>query len=206
MHRFDLAPENWPIKSRALIDTSEANCDDALGEILNACRTYLLAVADAAVPGDLGGKIAPSDLVQETLLEAHQGFEQFHGRTREELLAWLRCILRNNLLNSIRRFRETASRQVSRECEVSGGSSHADPVVRLADPSPGPRSDVIHREEEQRLIEALGHLPSVYREVIELHNRERMTFAEVGKRIGRSAEAARKLWARAIEMLRAEMR
>ena len=78
--------------------------------------------------------------------------------------------------------------------------------MKLADPFPGPRSDLIHGEEEQRLIEALGRLPSVYREVIELHNRERMTFAEVGERIGRSAEAARKLWARAIEMLRVEMR
>jgi hypothetical protein len=41
--------------------------------------------------------------------------------------------------------------------------------------------------------------------VIELRNRERLTFAEVGQRMGRSAEAARKLWARAIELLRKEM-
>ena len=122
--QFDTETINGPDHFQALFDSSQANCSESVGEILNACRAYLLAIADAAVSRDLAGKIAPSDIVQEPLLEAHQRLLRgLMARTHEELLAWLRCILKNNLLNSIRRFRETASRRVSRECGVSGGST-----------------------------------------------------------------------------------
>jgi RNA polymerase sigma-70 factor (ECF subfamily) len=114
--------------------------------------------------------------------------------------------LKNNLLNAARRFRETASRKVALETRLAAGSASTDSGVKLADPWPGPQSDYIQREEERRLVEALARLPETYRQVIELHNRDRLTFAEVGECIGRSAEAARKLWARAIEMLRVELR
>jgi RNA polymerase sigma-70 factor (ECF subfamily) len=200
---------NWPEEYRALANqyfSGDKGHSGSIGEILNACRAYLTIVAHAELPQDLAGKVAPSDIVQETLMEAYQGFYGFRGKTREELLAWLRQILRNNLLNATRRFRETASRQVGLETPLARTSSSAEPGIELADAWPGPRSEFIQREEEQRLMEALARLPSVYRDVIELHNREHLTFAQVGERIGRSAEAARKLWARGIEMLRAEMR
>jgi hypothetical protein len=35
--------------------------------------------------------------------------------------------------------------------------------------------------------------------LIQWHNYERLTFKEIGERLGCSAEAARKAWARAIE-------
>jgi RNA polymerase sigma-70 factor (ECF subfamily) len=180
--------------------------DASFGEILNACRSYLLVVARAELSRDLAGKVSPSDVVQETLIEAHLAFQKFEGRTREELLAWLRQILRNNLLNAMRRYRQTASRQVAREIRLAGGAGSTESEFKLADPDPGPRSKAIQLEEERRLAEAVARLPNDYRKVIELRNREHLTFAEVGERIGRSEEAARKLWARAIEMLRREMR
>ncbi len=38
-------------------------------------------------------KTTPSDLVEETILEAHRGFEQFGGKTEQEFVIWLRGIL-----------------------------------------------------------------------------------------------------------------
>ncbi len=178
----------------------------SIGEMLNACRAYLTVVAYAELPQDLAGKVAPSDIVQETLMEAYVGFDRFRGKSREELLSWLRQILRNNSLNAMRHFRETAGRQVALETPLAGGSPSTDSGLKLADRWPGPRSEVIQREEERRLMEAMARLPIIYSEVIDLRNRERMSFAEVGKHIGRTAEASRKLWARAIELLRVELR
>jgi RNA polymerase sigma-70 factor (ECF subfamily) len=52
---------------------------------------------------------------------------------------------------------------------------------------------------------ALSHLPGHYQEVIHLRNAERKSFEEIWALMGRSSEAVRKLWVRAIEQLRAAM-
>ena len=47
----------------------------------------------------------------------------------------------------------------------------------------------------------LDSLPADYRQVIALRYWEDLEFHEIGKRMGRSAGAARKLWLRAVERL-----
>ena len=180
-------------------------CRASIYETLLALHTYLLAVARAELARDLAGKVAPSDIVQETLLDVHKSLGKFRGRTREEFQSWLLRILRNNALNEVRRYHGTASRCIERETHLAARSGIELDFV-LVDPSPGPVSVASSVEEEQRLLAGLARLPTVYREVIELHNREHLTFAEVGQQIGRSGEAARKLWVRALVMLREEMR
>src|SRR3954464_14291298 len=87
----------------------------ALDRLLESYRSYLRLVARAGLAAALRGKADPSDLVQETLLKAHQHFDQFHGRDESELVAWLRQILARNLADLARKYRGTAARQVARE-------------------------------------------------------------------------------------------
>ena len=74
---------------------------------LESCRDYLHLIATRGLDADLAAKGGASDLVQETLLGAYRDFGAFHGRSREELLAWLRKILQNNLAVHRRRYRDT---------------------------------------------------------------------------------------------------
>jgi RNA polymerase sigma factor (sigma-70 family) len=53
-------------------------------------------------------------------------------------------------------------------------------------------------EEEREVDAALARLPAHFREVIVLHHREHLTFAEIGRRTERSADAVRKVRARAV--------
>ena len=48
----------------------------------------------------------------------------------------------------------------------------------------------------------LDRLPSDYRQVLVLHHLEECDFPEVARRLGRSVEAVKKLWARALARLR----
>ena len=48
-------------------------------------------------------RLDPSDLVQETFLEAHRDFPRFEGGTEREVVAWLRRILVRNLADQARR-------------------------------------------------------------------------------------------------------
>lgn len=175
----------------------------ALGQLLSAAKRYLLAIANRSLPEALRAKLSPSDLVQETSLEAFQDFTAFDGQHFDELLAWLRMILLNNIANSVRYFEQTQKRQVSREVPLDGpyraeGS--------LADPGPSPSKDLISHEREQELQRALERLPAEMKSAIVLRNREHLSFAEIGAQLHRSSEAARKLWARAIERLQQELR
>ena len=82
---------------------------EALGQALEACRRYLLLVAQKELDPHLHAKGGASDLVQETFLEAQRDFAQFQGTNEAEWLAWLRQVLLNNLGHFTRRYRATAS-------------------------------------------------------------------------------------------------
>ena len=69
--------------SRLIRDARQA-APGALDQLLASYRNYLRLLARTGIDQSLQGKADPSDLVQETLLKAHQHFGQFRGRTEAE--------------------------------------------------------------------------------------------------------------------------
>jgi RNA polymerase sigma-70 factor, ECF subfamily len=183
------------------IEASRCGSQDALGSLMAIAHHYLLHVARGELPADLQAKLGASDVVQETLLEAVRDFHQFQGHTEAEWLAWLRHILLHNLANCQRRFRETGKRQVSRERPLDDRNSRFDPQEVLAADSSSPSQRAIKDEEAMALQRALDQLPEHYRQVILLRHREQCSFDEIGRRMNRSADAARMVWWRAIDRL-----
>jgi len=146
----------------------------------------------------LQSKLSPSDLVQDTALEAHRDFSSFQGEQLEELLAWLRQILLNNVANARRHFEQTAKRNVSLEVpwgQVSGA------IINPINDCATPCSQLVSQEQKNAVEEALSRLPPDMKNAIELRNKWHLSFAEIGAQMERSPEAAHKLWARAIERL-----
>jgi len=67
------------------------------GRPLEQFREYLSLLARLQVGPGPNGQVDPSDLVQQTLLKAHENRDQFRGTTDAERAAWLRAILANQV-------------------------------------------------------------------------------------------------------------
>jgi RNA polymerase sigma-70 factor (ECF subfamily) len=96
------------------LEEARGGSADALGQVMQVCRQYLLLVANRELEPELQAKGGASDLVQETFLEAQRDFGRFQGSSQAEVLAWLRRILLNNLANFRRRYSGTDKRPSGR--------------------------------------------------------------------------------------------
>ncbi len=161
--------------------------------------------ANQELHAKLQAKVAPSDVVQETFLEAQRDFPVFEGNSERELLAWLRQILLNNIHDTTRRFRDLSKRKLS--CEVSmtpqDGSAARRNAVRAVHKTPSWFARL--NEERDMLRQALERLSADHRQMIVLRNLELKSFVEIGRTLNRKPDAVRKLWVRALEALDREL-
>ena len=180
---------------------------DQLGKLLHSYRNYLTLLARTQMGRQLQARLSPSDVVQETMLEALQDFGGFRGSTEAEFVVWLRQILINNLLRFVEAHVRTAKRDV--RCEISMQQlgptmdGTADGLDRLASLSVSSPSAAANRQElGVAVANCLAKLPAHYREVIVLRNLRGLSFEEVARDMGRSAGSVRMLWMRAIDQFR----
>jgi RNA polymerase sigma-70 factor (ECF subfamily) len=176
----------------------------AVGKLLDMYRSYLTLMARLGVNRQLRGKLDPSDLVQETFLEAHRDFGQFAGKTEAELVVWLRQILARNLADQVRRYKGAQRRDVRLEQRFARDLEESSREMdrSLAAPQSSPSQQAVRREQAVLLAEALEQLPGDYREVIILRHLEGLRFPEIARRMDRSLDSVEKLWARALARLR----
>jgi RNA polymerase sigma-70 factor (ECF subfamily) len=151
----------------------------------------------------LRAKLDPSDVVQQTLLQAHQGLAQFRGHGDAEMRAWLRQILARNLGRVVRDLGR-ARRDVQRERSLSAAlhESSARLEAWLAAEQSSPSQRAARHEEVARLAEALAELPEAQREALVLHYWQGQTLAEIGRQLQRSPAAVAGLVHRGLKQLR----
>jgi len=170
---------------------------------LEQYREYLWLLARLQMDSCLSGKLDPSDVVQDTLLKAHQGLDQFRGHTDTEMAAWLRAILTNTLADWLRRF-QAGARNVEQErslhAALEESASRLD--AWLAAEQSSPDEQAIRQEQLLRLAETLAQLPEDQRRAVELRHLKGCKVGEVADQMGRSREAVAKLLVRGVARLR----
>jgi RNA polymerase sigma-70 factor (ECF subfamily) len=186
------------------LPAARAGSREALGEALEACRGYLLTIAQRELDPALHPKGGASDIVQQTLIEAVRDFGQFDGNTEEELLQWLRRLLRNNVIDFAREYRETDKRQVDREVGL-GASPSGVQGGGIAASQQSPSMEVMGRENAAAIQGVVAGLPELYRRVVLLRYEEQQSFEEIGRALDMTPNAARKLLLRAVQRVRQEL-
>jgi RNA polymerase sigma-70 factor (ECF subfamily) len=157
---------------------------------LDEYRDYLRLLARIQLSPRLQAKLDTSDIVQQTILQAHAANSLFRGQSEPEKLAWLRTILANVLAAESRKYLTLARdvrRERSLESQLELSSSRLQMLLVADQTSPSQRA--VRCEDFLRLAAALVRLPESQRQVVELHHLRGLTVVEVAAEIGRTRPA-----------------
>jgi RNA polymerase sigma-70 factor, ECF subfamily len=179
---------------------------DELGDRLERYRPYLRLLARLQLDPRLRAKLDSSDIVQETMLKAWKGLDQFRGTSEAEVGAWLRQILANQLAEELRKFTRPG-RNIRREEALYAGVERSSSCLEalLRDNAIPPDKEVERREQILRLAAALEGLDPYQRGAIEMRYFDQLPVAEIGRIMDRSEKAVRGLLFRGTKMLRANL-
>ena len=170
---------------------------------LERCREYLRMLARLQLDPRLHGKLDASDVVQQTLLSAHENRMQFRGRSEAEFLGWLRQILANHMAGAVRRF-GAGLRDINRERSLEAGveNSSARLDMWLAADHSSPSQRAMRHEMHLRLADALAQQPEDQRAAVELHHLKALSVADAADAMGRTKMAVVGLLFRGLKKLR----
>ena len=173
---------------------------------LDRYRRYLKLLAEAELDPRLRAKESPSDIVQQSLLEAHRDLPAFRGQTEAELVGWLKTILARNLLNVARHYR-TAKCNVRLEQSIDHGldqsSSRLDQFLAADHSSPSQRA--VRNERLIALTDAFATLLEQERTAIMLKHFQDWSLQEISEHLGRPIDAVAGLLKRGLKKLRTHL-
>jgi len=166
-------------------------------------RGILYTLARVELGRRLLSKLGASDVVQNSLLQAHRNLANFRGESEAQFGAWMQKILSNELAMVVR-FCQQGKRDV--RLEQSLDASLAQSSLRLgeilAGSEPTPSRELLVRERLTRLVKALEQLPEEQREAVELRHLEQLTIKQTSERMNRSEQSVAGLLRRGLAQLR----
>jgi RNA polymerase sigma-70 factor (ECF subfamily) len=152
----------------------------------------------------VAGRLDPSDVIQETVMEAARRLPDYLRRRDCAFYPWLRRIAWDQLVAIHRRHVEARRRAVEREAWGELGLSD-ESVAQLADVfqarQASPSSHLLREELRQRVQAALAGLGGQDREVLVLRHLEQLSMQETAEVLGISLSAAQSRYRRALERL-----
>ncbi|GAC1448631.1 MAG: hypothetical protein NVSMB9_31950 [Isosphaeraceae bacterium] len=167
-------------------------------------RDYLRLLARLQLSPRMRGQLDPSDIVQQTLLKAHERIDQFRGKTDEEFQGWLRAILARTLADAARQLgRQAGGGDRSLEAALEHSSVRLEAL--LASDQSSPSQEAMRSERLVGLANALARLSEDQRMALELRYLRGLAVADVAGQMGRSVVSVTGLLYRGMIALRVEM-
>jgi len=174
---------------------------------LDRLRPYLRLLAATGLNQQLRAKLDPSDIVQQTLFQAHRARDLFRGTTKNELLAWIKQILTRNLTKAARDFgreKRDIGREQSLEAALQTSWLKVDQVLALSDSSPLDRMQ--GNEQRLHMCAAVEQLPDSQRLAVELHHFLGWPISQIAEEMEKTPVAVSGLLKRGLRTLRIQLK
>jgi len=176
-----------------IIDAARRGGEESLDRLLKVAYVYCRLFAIQQTPKRMSAKFDPSDVGMVSIVDVARDICSFQGRSRE-FFGWLRQIVHHNAIDLQRRH----ARSAEKEC-LDDSKLHNIPAPSAADP-------VLRREEIEQVAKVMGKLSADHTAVLRLRVWEDLKWEEIGRKLNRSADASRQLFARALDAVRSDLR
>ncbi len=175
----------------------------ALTDLFTRHRERLRRMVDLRLNRRLVGRLDPSDVVQETLLQAARDLSGYLREPPLPFFLWLRHIATQKLVDTHRRHLGAEMRDAGREISLHYGidANSASLAIQLLGNLTGPSQAALRAELQAQLQEALDKLEPLDREVLALRHFEQLSNVESARVLEITEWAASKRYLRALERL-----
>ena len=188
-------------ETEQLLRRLRAGDEGAFDNLFSRHRPALCRFVALRLDPRLRPRVDPSDVVQETQLEAFRRLPDYLERRPMPFRLWLWKTAYERLLKVQRHHAGSARRAVGREVALPDQSSML-LAQQLQAPGSSPSEQLAHRELARRVRQAVARLPDIDREILFMRFFEGQSYQEASCVLGIDAAAARKRYGRALLRLR----
>jgi RNA polymerase sigma-70 factor (ECF subfamily) len=189
-----------------LIDSAAAGDTRAMGELFAQCRDRLRMLVRLRMDRRVQGRVDPSDILQETFLEASQRIGEFARKKPMPFFLWLRFLTAQRLIIAHRRHLGAQMRDAAAEVSLYARPMPEATSVSLAAQLLGnftsPDQAAVRAEMQLKLQQALNEMEPMDREVLAMRHFEQLSNGETAQALGISKTAASNRYVRALARLR----
>lgn len=174
---------------------------DALAELFGFFRPRLRQMIRLRMQGPLEARVDPSDVLQETFLDASRRISEYLAEPKVSPFVWFRGLTLDRLKKIQREHLGTQCRAVGRELRLPKQSSVLAAFHLIAN-GPSPSNALLEVEMKERVKLALAAVKEEDREILLMRHFEGMSNREVAETLGLSVSGATMRHGRALFRLK----
>jgi RNA polymerase sigma-70 factor (ECF subfamily) len=189
----------------AMIEDAARGDEGAVRGLLEAQRGRLRRMIAARLDRRLAARLDPSDVVQDTLVDAARRLPDYLRDRPIPFHAWLFRLAADRLARTYRDHVVSAVRGIGREERIDGPAQGTDAtrgIARLANADTTPGTRMVREERRFLLTRAIDRMEQADREILKLRYVDRLAFEEIAALLDIRPSAARMRHLRALERLR----
>jgi RNA polymerase sigma-70 factor (ECF subfamily) len=191
---LDRMASHESMADEALVEGIRAGDEEAFRVLADRYSRKLHAHVQRRLLPGMRRRLAASDILQEANLVVLERCSDFENRGDGSFRRWYSRIVDLKVKEAVERHVQTGKRGVGEEVSRSGRGSTAGFPAR----GPSPSQVAAGRELREAVRSAMKDLPEIYREVLVLVQERQLGMKEASKHLGRSPDAVRKLYGRAL--------
>lgn len=174
-----------------LFQQARSGAPGALDAFYERCARKLLPIIRLRMGRSLRSELESRDILQAVLVKSLQRLEQVQDP--QAVMAWLARIAENEIRDQAD-YRHRQRRDAERRTTLEAAADVPAPMRQAL-------SQAIANQQMARIEEALESMPAAERDIIVLRKLEELPFAAIGARLGKSEDACRMAFARAMASL-----
>lgn len=190
----------------ALVERAVNGDDQAWKTLMEEHWARLRRMVALRMDPRLQGRIDPSDIVQESYIDAARRLPEYAKNPMMPFFVWLRWLVGQRLMEQHRRHLGAQARDASRDVSMYHGNfpeaSTADLAATLLGSLSSPSQSAIRMERAMKLQQALDSLEPIDREILVLRHFEQLSNGEVAEVLSLDKSAASKRYTRALLRLK----